>query len=196
MKPWSIMLAAVLAFAGLCAAGFWWLRPQPSAPAPLVLPAPLPPEPAPSVHVPPPAARMHAPLPEPHVIAPALPTTGSPPPRHPAYAPLPPEVLPASRFRIASDPVQALAPLVHECFSDARSQYRGKLSATLRFTPLPDGGIAQGSVTSLSVQDPYLEACLEDAMSDARFAPGEESDAIEHTFIFGAEDGGSGAGLR
>jgi hypothetical protein len=131
------------------------------------------------------------------VLAPRLPAPGSPEPLHPAYAPLRhPEVLPLSRFQIASDPVKALGPLVQDCFEDARAQYPGKLSATLRFTPLPDGGIARGAVQSLSVQDPYLEACLEDAMEDARYAPGELSDPIEHTFTFGGEDAGDPGRLR
>ncbi|WP_404365222.1 AgmX/PglI C-terminal domain-containing protein [Corallococcus coralloides] len=138
--------------------------PGTSAPAP-GLPRPAPPTP---------------PLPPP--VAPARAPPRAPPPRQDPDAPDPRRVervepvVEASSGRIDAEDlrlaIQAVTPLVQQCFQDAAQRNRGTQEVKLRFTVEGEGSegkMRRGELVSSTIPDPMVQACVLDSLLDARF---------------------------
>ncbi|RKH44904.1 hypothetical protein D7X96_11050 [Corallococcus interemptor] len=147
--------------------------PEPPAPPP-VLPrreaAPIAPE----------LPRATAPAPRP--TAPVREPPRAPPPREDFDAPDPrrvPVVEPVvERTSGRIDPedlrlaVQAVTPLVQQCFQDAAQRNRGAQEVKLRFTVEGEGSegkMNRGVLVSSTIPDPMVQACVLDSLLDARF---------------------------
>lgn len=180
MKPRAVLGGVILGFAILCGLGFWLLgQPDEEPPTPplgaTVTPA-LPPLPPPEAVPPKPPVRATA------AVSPPRPK----PARVPTF-PLPPP--PTARA--------ALAPMVNVCFAENADLALGPPRAVLRFTPTADGHLSHGQVVSVSARRPWVRACLEEVMEDARFAPGGSPPGkpTEVRFRY-TTDGGTSAVLR
>lgn len=83
--------------------------------------------------------------------------------------------------------VAALRPLVLQCLGDM-PHLEGEVRVTLGFTVLVGerAGQLSGATVDVSVGDPYLIACLEDSVEDARFPSSRPPAPISarQTFIF------------
>ncbi|QRN95584.1 AgmX/PglI C-terminal domain-containing protein [Archangium violaceum] len=183
MSGRAVFLWVVLPFVALSALALWLTRDTPEhtvAEPPSAPPAPPRAPPAP----PPEPAR-----PEPRVATPP-----PPPPREDEPIPDPPpgtwdkeEV--AVAFR-------AIQPLVRECLQDASVRHPGAQTVKLRFTLEAQGerGRFQGAeVVESTFQDPFVHACLLDALADTQFSapPGKAPLTLSHPFHFrSGKDGG------
>ncbi|NBD07693.1 MULTISPECIES: AgmX/PglI C-terminal domain-containing protein [Corallococcus] len=146
---------------------------EPPRAAPPRTPAPPPESPRAETHAEPP------PLPTAPVREP---TRAPPPPRGGPDAPDPrrvewvePEVeatsgrIDAEDLRLA---LQAVTPLVQQCFQDAAQRNRGTQEVKLRFTVEgegADGKMNRGELLSSTIPDPMVQACVLDSLLDARF---------------------------
>jgi hypothetical protein len=90
----------------------------------------------------------------------------------------------------ADDPVRAvvveqLNPVLQPCFSDQVGRLRKKVRVSTQFDTRPDGSLTHVKVTMKSA-DPYLIACLQDALEGAHLDParGLPPGALRHTFAF------------
>lgn len=83
--------------------------------------------------------------------------------------------------------VAALRPLVLQCLGDV-PRLEGEVRLTIGFTVLSGerAGRLSGATVDASVGDPYLTACLEDSVEDARFPSSRPPAPISarQTFIF------------
>ncbi|MBN8229023.1 AgmX/PglI C-terminal domain-containing protein [Corallococcus macrosporus] len=179
---WLLIPAVSLGLFLLLTLGAAWVTrfmdaPEPSGPAapPPVLP--------PRVAVPSEPSRPEpptAPLPRP--AAPVREPPRAPPPREDWDAPDPRRVeavepvVEASSGRIDAEDirlaVQAVTPLVQQCFQDAAQRNRGTQEVKLRFTVEGEGSegkMNRGVLVSSTIPDPMVQACVLDSLLDARF---------------------------
>jgi hypothetical protein len=166
----------VLALSALLS--YWLTRPIHVAPPPAEPPADAepsapadasPPHAAPPPVVPPPA------FPSPQSAAPVLPGPGPGDARRVVDAT---PVIESMTGRIDSGDVhraiQAVTPLVQQCFEDAAQRNRGPQVVRLRFTVEGRDGAGQlggGELLESTIPDPMVQACVVDSLLDARFPP-------------------------
>ncbi|WP_147448812.1 AgmX/PglI C-terminal domain-containing protein, partial [Corallococcus terminator] len=86
--------------------------------------------------------------------------------------------------------LQAVTPLVQQCFEDAAQRNPGTQEVKLRFTvegENGDGKMNRGELLASSIPDPMVQACVLDSLLDARFpAPRLGGTAtVVHPFRFG-----------
>ncbi|RYZ35663.1 MAG: AgmX/PglI C-terminal domain-containing protein [Myxococcaceae bacterium] len=86
--------------------------------------------------------------------------------------------------------LQAVTPLVQQCFEDAAQRNPGTQEVKLRFTvegENGDGKMNRGELLASSIPDPMVQACVLDSLLDARFpAPRLGGTAtLVHPFRFG-----------
>ena len=202
MSGKTLALWIVLPFLLLSALGLW-LTQRRSA-SPVFPPAPPPPAALPSAA---PAAR-------PPAHAAATPAATAVPVQEPGEDPLtpgsedearveappgadagPPGALDVAALRAA---VQAVRPLLRQCFLDVTERYPGPQSVRLRFTLEGQGTAGRmrnAEVDQTSIQDPFLLACFVDALEDAQFpAPRGGAVTVSYPFRFQAARAGPDAG--
>ncbi|GMU04426.1 AgmX/PglI C-terminal domain-containing protein [Corallococcus caeni] len=150
--------------------------------------APEPPGPTAPAREPPrtPPPRATAPAPEaPRAPPPAAPVREPPRPPPPGEAWDAPDprrvevvepVVEASSGRIDAEDLrlalQAVTPLVQQCFQDAAQRNRGAQEVKLRFTVEGEGSegkMNRGVLVSSTIPDPMVQACVLDSLLDARF---------------------------
>ncbi|NVJ04949.1 AgmX/PglI C-terminal domain-containing protein, partial [Myxococcus sp. AM001] len=85
-------------------------------------------------------------------------------------------VVEATTGRIHADDIraaiQAVTPLVQQCFEDAAQRNRGPQTVKLRFTVETgdEGGVMNaGELVSSTIPDPFVQACALDSLLDVRF---------------------------
>lgn len=200
MSGRSILLWVLIPFVGLCALALWLTRPAPTTPPPTGPHAHATPPGttvtgAPDLVTPPQPARA----PPPVLPPPDFPTARGGPPLVPPGAP--PAALSAAEDEAVAnaasqDPVirqdvrtalRAVRPLLDRCFSDVAERNPGLQSATLRFTVEGEHGqghFREGVVVNSSVQDPMLQACLEDSLLDARFPAPRSGERLSLTYPY------------
>lgn len=174
MKRLAIIALAVLVpFAALVGWGLSTLSDEPlPLPPPQAEPAPPP--------APPIAER---PRPEP---APAPVPVPVPPPEPPAPAAA---IDDAAAELAKMEPKQALlhelTPLVNLCFLDLDGRFKQVIHVAASFDPQADGTVTNVRLKMKSA-DPYLTACVQDALEGARISlpQGMPQGSIRHTFIF------------
>lgn len=195
MSP-RLAVVVVAAFLALLAVGYWLTEPAASTEGPADGPAPAL-RPAPSSKSPPPDGGLPR-LTVGERIAVALAAE-----RARATAPPAPLTAPAAEGARADEDVrraiQAVRPLVDQCFQDAASRYPGPQRVTLSFSVArrgDSGALQEGQVVATSIQDPWLEACFLDAIADARPpAPnGVASVRITYPFQYQPSDAGTPPG--
>lgn len=134
--------------------------PAPSAPARprAAAPAAPPPRPAAPVRAPPPRDAFDFDAPDPRRVEVVEP------------------VVEASSGRIDAEDLrlalQAVTPLVQQCFQDAAQRNRGTQEVKLRFTVEGEGSegkMNRGELVSSTIPDPMVQACVLDSLLDARF---------------------------
>ncbi|GMU02954.1 hypothetical protein KH5H1_70740 [Corallococcus caeni] len=133
-----------------------------------------------------PPPRATAPAPEaPRAPPPAAPVREPPRPPPPGEAWDAPDprrvevvepVVEASSGRIDAEDlrlaIQAVTPLVQQCFQDAAQRNRGAQEVKLRFTVEGEGSegkMNRGVLVSSTIPDPMVQACVLDSLLDARF---------------------------
>ncbi|NPC83705.1 energy transducer TonB, partial [Pyxidicoccus fallax] len=87
--------------------------------------------------------------------------------------------------------IQAVTPLVQQCFEDAAQRNRGPQTVRLRFTVEPrgeDGQMSGGELLESTIPDPMVQACVLDSLLDARFPapPGGGKATVVYPFQFRA----------
>lgn len=184
MSGRAVFLWVVIPFVALSALALWLTRDTPvhavahEAPA-VAAHAPAPPEPSPAPSAPtvermPPAAP---------------PPVATPPPPPPEDEPLedpPPGTWSKDEVRVA---LRAIQPLVRECLGDAAVRHPGAQDVKLRFTLEASGErghFERAEVVESTVVDPFVNACLLDALADAQFSapPGKAPLTLTQPFHF------------
>jgi hypothetical protein len=177
---WLLIPGLSLGILALSALLSYWLTrpihlapPPAEAPAPTEDAAPAGPEPSPP-HLTPPVVPPPA-FPSPQSATPVLPAPGQPDPRRVVEAK---PVIESMTGRIDSGDVhraiQAVTPLVQQCFEDAAQRNRGPQVVRLRFTVEAKDGAGQmggGELLESTIPDPMVQACVVDSLLDARFPP-------------------------
>ncbi|GEL71059.1 AgmX/PglI C-terminal domain-containing protein [Myxococcus virescens] len=183
---WLVIPGVSLGVLILSAALSYWLT-RPIHDAPL----PVGPPPADELPAPQPSGTRIAPTPglsPPSVTPPPV----QPPPGFPSSrtdVPAPPAasgdprrvvevepVVESTTGRIHADDIraaiQAVTPLVQQCFEDAAQRNRGPQTVKLRFTVEAgnEGGVmSAGELVSSTIPDPFVQACALDSLLDVRF---------------------------
>ena len=178
MSGRAVFLWVVIPFVALSALALWLTRDTP----PVAVDVPASPSPEARVETPsPPAEPRPAPPPVPE------PREAAPPPSEEEPVPEPPPGTWAKEeVRVA---LRAVQPLVRECLQDASGRHRGPQSVKLRFTLEANGergGFRSPEVVESTVQDPFVHACLVDALADTQFSapPGKAPLTLTHPFQF------------
>jgi hypothetical protein len=180
MSGRAVFLWVVLPFVALSALALWLTRDTPA----VSVDVPAPPSPPPSV-----ALHPTPPAPEPREAEPSQP----PPPEEEPVPEPPPGTWSKEEVRVA---LSAVRPLVRECLQDASVRHRGAQTVKLRFTLEASGergGFRSPEVVESTVQDPFVHACLVDALADTQFSapPGKAPLTLTHPFQFRpGKDGG------
>ncbi|MBL8954435.1 MAG: hypothetical protein JNK82_26895 [Myxococcaceae bacterium] len=173
MKRLMLIAAAVLVpFAVLVG---WGLSALSDTPPPVpVSSRPAQPPPLPTVvqAEPPPAPRAGR-------IEPAAEAPVEPPPPVEPTPPEPRAVEPKAAV------VKQLEPLVNLCFIDDSARLRQVVRVSTVFEPMPDGTLSRVQVRMMGA-DPYVTACVQDALEGARLSlpQGMSQGSMRHTFIF------------
>ncbi|WP_434346076.1 AgmX/PglI C-terminal domain-containing protein [Myxococcus virescens] len=183
---WLVIPGVSLGVLILSAALSYWLT-RPIHDAPL----PVGPPPADGLPAPQPSGTRIAPTPglsPPSVTPPPV----QPPPGFPSSrtdVPAPPAASGDPRRVVEVEPVvesttghihaddiraaiQAVTPLVQQCFEDAAQRNRGPQTVKLRFTVEAgnEGGVmSAGELVSSTIPDPFVQACALDSLLDVRF---------------------------
>jgi hypothetical protein len=178
MSGRAVFLWVVIPFVVLSALALWFTRDTPShavareAPA---VNAPAPPEPSrtPPVARPPPAEQPRA-------------ATPPPPPEDEPLEDPPPGTWSKEEVRVA---LRALQPLVRECLADASVRHPGAQDVKLRFTLEASGErghFERAEVVESTLGDPFVHACLLDALADTQFSapPGRAPLTLTQPFHF------------
>lgn len=169
-RPESLILAGVLVpFALLLVAGFLLTADDPARPAPPVAltPAPPPALPPPPPVRPRPALDADAGAALPAATDAAVPEEEPPPGLEGAFA--------------------VLRPVLTYCFTDA-AHHPTSTRLRVSFRARPDGRFDGYRLLARDWQDPYFEACVEDAFEEVAFTPLSSGSPIPvtHTFVLGA----------
>lgn len=173
------MLAGVLVpFGLLLVIGFWLTsaeRPPGEAPPPPSGQRAAPPPPALVRDAPP---RVTAPVPPPP-LAPA--DAGPPAPAGEATVDRRPEETPEG----LEAALEVLRPAVRRCVDDRREHAPELIRLEVRFRARPDGRFEGYRLESRTWQDPYFEACVEDAFEELTYQPSgdEPPGPVTHTFV-------------
>jgi hypothetical protein len=163
-----LVLWVVLPFIALSVIGFWLtqreastpIAPEPTLPVRLPAPAPV-------------AAKRPSPTPIGDGITRALIEA-----RPGSNAELPP----AARAAI-----EALRPMIDQCFADVASRYPGPQRVSLNFTvraTAAAGALVGGAVSGSTIPDPFLESCFLEAIEDAKFPPALGGDNFRVSSLF------------
>ena len=181
MSGRAVFVWVVVPFVALSAGALWLTRETPAE-----RPAPEPVAVRPPASEPEPPGAPSPPRQEPPpVLAPVTPPLAEPP--APEEEPLP-DPLPGGwrpeEVRAALAPLQ---PLMRQCLQDAEGRHVGAQNVRMRFTlePREDGGhFVRGEVVESSLQDPFVFACLQDTLDDARFTapPGRPPLTLAYPF--------------
>ena len=204
MSGKTLALWIVLPFLLLSALGLWLTQRRSASPA-------FPPLPPPPAAPAPPAAATPA-------RTPAQPAAPQPATAVPVQAPEEDPLTPGSEdeARVEAVPgadagppgtldgaalqaaVQAVRPLLRQCFLDVTERYPGPQSVRLRFTLEGQGTAGRmrnAEVDQTSIQDPFLLACFVDALEDVQFpAPRGGPVTVTYPFRFRAARPGADAG--
>jgi hypothetical protein len=165
------------------ALSYWLTRPGDVTPPPHDVPeAPDPAPEAPPGATPadpslpalePPAVVPPPPFPAPRTQLPASPALEPPGTRRVVEAE---PVIESTTGRIHPEDIrvalQAVTPLVQQCFEDVAQRNRGSQRVRLRFTVEPggEGGrMSGGELLESTIPDPMVQACMLDSLLDARF---------------------------
>lgn len=183
---WLVIPGVSLGVLILSAALSYWLtRPVHDEPLPVgqppaeERPAPQPPDtrivPTPGLSPPgntPPPVRPPPSFPSARSQVPAPPAASGDPRRVVEVEP----VVESTTGRIHADDIraaiQAVTPLVQQCFEDAAQRNRGPQTVKLRFTVEAgtEGGVmSAGELVSSTIPDPFVQACAVDSLLDVRF---------------------------
>lgn len=174
-----IAAAVLVPFAALV----WWglaalqHEPQPVTPPAPPVAAPVQ-APAPAVPAPPRAA-------PPPVVAPTAPAD-EPEPAPAAGPDRPPMAEEAARAAV----VEQLKPVVQTCFGDADPRAKRPLRVSALFQTRPDGSVVNVRLKMKSA-DPYLLACVQDALEGAHLDPAQGLPSGEMRYTFGVKEAGS-----
>ncbi|MFL5355584.1 AgmX/PglI C-terminal domain-containing protein [Archangium sp.] len=182
MSGRAVFLWVVIPFVALSALALWLTRDTPAhavaheAPA-MAVPAPSEPSRAPP-------EPTHAPV---ERTPPAVP----PPEDEPLEDP-PPGTWSKEEVRVA---LRAVQPLVRECLGDASVRHPGAQAVKLRFTLEANGErghFERAEVVESTLGDPFVHACLLDALADTQFSapPGKAPLTLTHPFHFRPRKGG------
>ena len=82
--------------------------------------------------------------------------------------------------------MQALKPLIQDCFHDDAERYPGEQSVALTFTvggKGTRGTMARGEIARSSIPDPWAQACFQDSLLDARI-PAPRGGSVTVTVAF------------
>ncbi|MBF5043585.1 AgmX/PglI C-terminal domain-containing protein [Aggregicoccus sp. 17bor-14] len=204
MSGKSLLIWVALPFLLLCGVALWLTRGGTPTPVVSAAPAPLPARPEPSPVAPSTAAAAApAATPTETALAAAAPPTQEDPLTPGALAEAqvdpgdagPTGTVDRDALRAA---VEAVRPLIRECFMDVTERYPGPQQVRLRFTLEGNGGAGRmrnPEVAETSIQDPFLLACFIDALEDAQFpAPRGGSVTVTYPFRFRVARGASDAG--
>jgi hypothetical protein len=183
MSGRAVFLWIVVPFVALSALALWLTRETPaerpaSEPVALAPPPPEPTAPPPPTHVEPPPPPAPTPLPIP-----------PPPEEEPLPDPLPGGWRP-EEVRAA---LQTVQPLMRQCLRDAEGRHVGAQSVRMRFTLEQRGGeghFLRGEVVESSLQDPFVFACLQDTLDDARFTAPPDRPPLTLTYPFRSRTSG------
>jgi hypothetical protein len=187
MSGRAVFLWVVIPFVALSALALWLTRDTPAHT--VAVDAPASPEP------------LAPPRPGSDSRREELPPTSTPAPRaaeppeeeEPMPEP-PPGTWDKEEVRVA---LRAVQPLVRECLVDAAIRHPGAQTVKLRFTLVASGehgGFRGPEVVESSLQDPFVLACLLEALADTQFSapPGKAPLTLTHPFHFRpGTDGGS-----
>lgn len=180
MSGRAVFLWVVIPFVALSALALWLTRDTPAhavaheAPT-VAMKAPAPPEPS-----------RAPPAPPVERTPPAAATTPPPPPEDEPLEDPPPGTWSREEVRVA---LRAIQPLVRECLTDASVRHPGAQEVKLRFT-LEAGGerghFERAEVVESTLGDPFVHACLLDALADTQFSapPGKAPLTLTHPFHF------------
>lgn len=83
--------------------------------------------------------------------------------------------------------IDAVKPLVKQCFEDAAARNPGPQKVTLSFTIQGQGltgYLKDGEVSESTIQDPFLQACFLEAVADAKFPPPHGGGIVKITYPF------------
>ncbi|QSQ10712.1 AgmX/PglI C-terminal domain-containing protein [Myxococcus landrumensis] len=186
---WVALPLLCLGLLLLIAAVSWWFTRTSDAPTVAEAPAHPLEEPSPpnTPVVPPPA------FPSPQSAVPVLPGPGEPKARRIVAAVEPVIESYEGDFRPEDvrAAIQAVTPLVQQCFEDAAQRNRGLQSVKLRFNVESRGGgrgqMNRGEVLVSTIPDPMVQACVVDSLLDIDFpTPSRGGRAqVVYPFVFG-----------
>lgn len=114
----------------------------------------------------------------------ARPSPPAAPPPPPASPEEPKGTLNKEDIRAA---IHAVTPLIAQCFHDAEERYPGPQKVTLSFTIQGQGltgYFKDGEVAESTIQDPWMQACFLEALTDARFPPPKGGGTVRVTYPF------------
>ncbi|HEX8825989.1 MAG TPA: AgmX/PglI C-terminal domain-containing protein [Archangium sp.] len=173
MSGRAVFLWVVIPFVALSVLALWLTRDTPAE----AVSVPTSPPP-----VTPRARPTTPPAPEPPVAEPPRP----PPPREEPVPEPPPGTWDKEEVRVA---LRSIQPLVRSCLLDASVRHPGPHTVKLRFTLEARGergGFGSPEVVESTVQDPFVHACLVDALADTQFSapPGKAPLTLTHPFEF------------
>ncbi|PTL82050.1 AgmX/PglI C-terminal domain-containing protein [Vitiosangium sp. GDMCC 1.1324] len=179
MSGRAVFLWVVLPFVALSALALWLTRDTPAHAVAVDVPAP--PEPS----RPPPLEPPPKPAGTPSRTATPAPTP-PPPPEDELLADPPPGTWSREEVRVALASVQ---PWVRGCLADASVRNPGPQTVKLRFTLEAKGdrgSFQRGEVVESTLRDPFVLACLLDALADAQFSapPGKAPLTLTQPFHF------------
>jgi hypothetical protein len=109
-----------------------------------------------------------------------------PPPEDEPLEDPPPGTWSKEEVRVA---LRAIQPLVRECLGDASVRHPGAQAVKLRFTLEANGErghFERAEVVESTLGDPFVHACLLDALADTQFSapPGKAPLTLTHPFHF------------
>jgi hypothetical protein len=189
MSGRAVFLWVVIPFVALSALALWLTRDTPA----VAVSGPASPSPEGRVDTPSSPAAPAVPPSRPTVAEPreAEPPRPPPPEEEPLPEP-PPGTWEKEEVRVA---LKAVQPLVRGCLQDAQGRHRGPQTVKLRFTLEANGergGFGSPEVVESTVQDPFVHACLVDALADTQFSapPGKAPLTLTHPFQFRPGKGG------
>jgi hypothetical protein len=88
--------------------------------------------------------------------------------------------------------IQAVVPLMRQCFLDVAERYPGPQTVRLKFTLESQelaGHFRDGEVVDSSIQDPFALACFLDSLLDVRFPALQGGDRVTITYPFHFQPG-------
>ncbi|MEW5742274.1 MAG: hypothetical protein AB1938_25380 [Myxococcota bacterium] len=179
-REWLILAGVLVPFSLLLVAGFLFTQGEP----------PSQPAPEPAAHA---EGKRPAAAPPSNLTPPAAPVEGKRPAAAPPSNPTPPAAPAlAGEPREETPPgleaaLAAVRPAVRQCFTDA-AHHPPRATLRVTFRARSDGRFDGYRLEARAWQDPYFEACVEDAFDEVRWDPSgrEPGGPVTHTFVLTA----------